>query len=291
MIRCNVCLKKQKLYFTYKKFRYYKCNSCGLVSTLPLPTQRMILEHYDKKFRNGNYELLLKYENEYKQVYSDFIIIIKNILKKGKQNPHKLSALDIGCFTGSFLQMLKEIGFKVNGLELQKEAVQIAQKRLPKQVFESDVMKDKMPNGKYDLVCMLGLIEHVTDPYLLIKKCRKLLNDEGLLLIQTPNSSSIPARILKKYWPPYAPIEHINLFSRQSLVNLLSKHGFEIIHESNHIKKLPFSYVYNMLSNFGPEFKTILKPLDFLMPRVIKRFPLPFYVGEIIIVAKKLPKN
>lgn len=289
MTKCNVCGKNQKLFFLYNKFKYFKCKKCGLVTTTPIPSEEIILQHYKNRFLNGNYSLLIKYDNEYKKVYMDFIHIIKNVLKKEKLSAKKMEALDIGCFTGSFLLLLKKIGFGVTGLELQQDAVTIAKKRLHNRVFTVDIMTDKLPNKKYDLVSMLGLIEHVKNPTLLIKKTKSLLNENGLIIIQTPDSASIPAQVLQKYWPPFSPIEHIHLFSRKSLVLLLLNSGFEVVHSSHHIKKLPFSYVFNMLDNFGPEFKKILNPFYAITPKKLRDMPLPFYIGEMIIVAKKLP--
>lgn len=285
MNKCNVCGITQKQIFSYQKYKYYRCDKCGLVTTLPYPSDESIKKHYANKFKKGNYELLLKYEKEYRRVYTDFITALDKIRGNSKRSTKGLRALDIGCFTGSFLLMLKKRGYDVTGIELQKEAVQLARKKLQKKVFALDVIKDKLPSGKYDLISMLGLIEHVKDPNLLIKKCASLLRKEGLVLIQTPNSGSIPARILRRYWPPYSPVEHIHLFSKDALTKLLEKNGFEVIYEKAHIKKLPFAYVYNMLDNFGPEFKNILAPIYNILPQRIKKLPLPFYIGEMIIIA------
>lgn len=291
MVICNVCQKKQTKYFSYRKYSYYRCSSCKLVSTLPLPTNKVIKAHYLRKFLNGNYSLLLKYDKEYRNVYKDFIKILTNIVADQNQKPSNMSVLDIGCFTGTFLVMLKKLGYKVTGLELQDEAVEIAKKRLPKRIFSSDIMTDKIPGESFDIVSLLGLIEHVKDPTKLLKKCSKLMKPGSLMLIQTPNSSSLPAKVLKKYWPPFAPVEHIHLFSRESLELLLEKNGFEIVVSKNHVKKLPVSYVYHMLNNFGPEFAKLAKPIYSFMPKSFREAILPFYVGEMIVVGRKLPKN
>lgn len=291
MSKCNVCGIRQKRIFSYQKYNYYRCQKCGLVTTFPYPSDESIKKHYANKFKKGNYELLLKYDKEYRRVYQDFLYALDKIKGKTKERTKGLRALDIGCFTGSFLLMLKKRGYDVTGIELQDEAVELARKRLPGRVFALDVIKDKLPSGNYDLISMLGLIEHVKDPNLLIKKCKSLLNSDGFMLIQTPNSASMPARMLKKYWPPFSPVEHIHLFSKYALIKLLEKNGLEVIYASSHIKKLPFSYVYHMLDNFGPEFKSLLSPLFNILPLKIKKIPLPFYVGEMIIIAKKLPEN
>ena len=104
-------------------------------------------------------------------------------------------------------------------------------------------------------------------------------------MIQTPNSGSFLAKIMQKYWPPYTPIEHVHLFSREGLEETLKKNGFENITFRSHWKKLPVGYVYNMFSNFGPEFYNLFKPLNTFLSQSDNI--MPFYIGEMIITASK----
>jgi hypothetical protein len=141
------------------------------------------------------------------------------------------------------------------------------------------------PQNKYDIITMLGLVEHVTDPYKLIKRSYQLLKKDGMLMIQTPNSTSLLAKTMGKFWPPYSPIEHIHLFSRKSLELALLNAGFKDISYQSHVKKLPVGYVYNMLNNFGPEIHALLKPVDIILDS--SRLKFPFYIGEMIVTATK----
>ncbi len=286
-MKCITCSGKQKEIFTYKGHHYYRCNSCGLVSTYPYPDKQQIIKHYKKKFEKGNYQLLQTYSSDYKKVYEEFASILEQEMRKNNKNLNKkMKVLDIGCFTGEFLEILLRKGVDVYGLELQKEAVEIANKRLHGKVKRADVMTAPFPKEKFDAITLFGLIEHVTNPAKLIAQCYKLLKKDGIIMIQTPNSSSLFALIMQKYWPPYAPVEHIHLFSRKSLEILLHKNNFSQITFSQSWKNLPVGYVYHMLDNFGPEFRLFFKPFNFFLSMFgIKS--LPFYVGEMIIIAKK----
>lgn len=287
MIKCIICNHIQKYLFTYhNNFDYYQCSSCGLVSTYPLPTTKTIKEHYKKKFQQGNYQLLRKYSNQYKRVYENFAEELEEALKDKKNKFKGLKVLDIGCFTGEFLEILKKRGADVYGIELQDDAVKIANKKLGDRVYKADVMGNEFPNMKFDIISLLGLIEHVTDPIRLLMRSSKLLRKDGILLIQTPNSGSFFAKVMKKYWPPYAPIEHIHLFSQKSLKILLEASGFQVLEIKSHIKPLPVGYIYNMLDNFGPEFKILFKPVQYLLP-IFEKISIPSYIGEVIIIAKK----
>lgn len=284
---CIICSTQLIQEFIYREHTYYRCKNCLLVSTLPYPSTKNIVSHYQKKFKQGNYNLLKKYSQEYKNVYEEFARVLEKRLTHKNKKLKGLRVLDVGCFTGEFLEILQEKGADVYGLELQKDAVKIAQKKMPGKIFMSDVMNDPMPRIKFDVVSMLGLIEHVTNPIKLLEKVSLLLKDGGIILVQTPNSGSLLARIMRQYWPPYEPVEHIHLFSETSIRKALSKSGFIKIEKKRSIKRLPVTYALGMFENFGPEFYTFIRPLFHVARAVRLNVTLPLYVGEMIITAQK----
>jgi len=244
-------------------------------------------KHYVKKFQKGNYQLLHSFKNQYNTIYEGMIVVMEKQLQKEGKTLKGLNILDIGCFTGEFLLLLQKKGADVYGLELQKDAVRIANKNLPGKVKKADVMHDPFPKKRFDVIALLGVVEHVTDPILLLKQSHTLLKKNGLLMIQTPNNSSYMARIFGKYWPPFEPVEHIHVFGEKSIKKALRKTGFTIESFQPHWKKLPVQYVYNMLENFGPEIHRLIRPFSLLIRKIPKNVSLPFYVGEMLLVAKK----
>jgi len=133
----------------------------------------------------------------------------------------------------------------------------------------------------------MGVVEHVVDPVRLIQRTHQLLSKNGIIMLQTPNSGAFFARSLGKHWPPYQPIEHIHLFSDQSLFQLLKDSGFQDIKVTRHVKKLPVAYVYGMMANFGSELRKIVTPIYKVLPNFIRNLQLPFYVGEMIVTARR----
>jgi hypothetical protein len=51
---------------------------------------------------------------------------------------------------------------------------------------------------------------------------------------------------------------------------------------------LPVEYVYENMKNFGPELRRVLSPVYSILPRPVRQSALPFYVGEMIVTAKKV---
>jgi 2-polyprenyl-3-methyl-5-hydroxy-6-metoxy-1,4-benzoquinol methylase len=287
--KCIVCGAPQRLMFLYRDYHYYRCPACHQVSTYPLPDQKTIEDHYHQKFLAGNYRLLRRYAEQYKNVYRQFVDILKTRFAAQSKSLAGMTALDVGCFTGDFSALLVDEGVDAYGLELQTEAVALAAQRIPGRVFQADVMGDCFPKKDYDFITLLGVIEHVTDPRKLIRRSAQLLKRGGMVMLQTPNSGSLLARGMKHLWPPYAPVEHIHLFSAQSIHKLLADEGFVNVTIKAHVKSLPISYVFNQLQNFGPEFYRLARPFRSIIERLPKRFALPFYGGEMIVVARKSP--
>jgi hypothetical protein len=100
-----------------------------------------------------------------------------------------------------------------------------------KKVNKSNMFK------KYDLVILSNVIEHVSYPQLIINEIKKLLNKSSILYIELPlekllqkiwngggEREFLKCLKKKKHWH-----EHINFYSKKSLVKLLSQFGLKII--------------------------------------------------------------
>ncbi len=251
-----------------------------------MPNESQILNHYKKKIRNGNYQLLQKYDKEYLNVYNTFIKIIKSNLSNENKSMQNTSLLDIGCFTGDFLVLAQNEGCAVTGYEIQEEAIKIANDKLPGRVHKVDVYNDQIKKEQFDIVTIFGLLEHVLEPIELLKRIKLLLRKDGYLFIQTPNSGSLVSLLFGKRWPPISPIEHIHLFSKRFLTSWADDNGYQVIDTYRHWKFLPIEYVYSNLSNFGPDIKKFINPIYKFLPNFIKIRTLPFYGGEMIVVLK-----
>ena len=271
--------------FKYQGHDYYRCQLCGLVSTHPFPDSATLEAHYFQKFNDGNYRLIREYANEYIRIYNGFVQILECRLQSRQIKWRGLKVLDIGCFTGEFLQLLQDRGAECYGVEFQSQAVEIANQKFPGRVFKGDAFSNEFPSMHFDVITLLGVIEHVLEPVRLLRRCSALLNPGGILMLQTPNSASFLARIMRQLWPPYAPIEHIHIFSAKSLNTCLSELGFEEIIHTSHWKRLPISYVYANSKNFGAEFYRWFKPLFLPLSKI--NISLPFYIGEIVVAGRK----
>jgi SAM-dependent methyltransferase len=85
---------------------------------------------------------------------------------------------------------------------------------------------------------MFHVIEHVDDPAAVVKKVASWLAPGGVFALETPNLNSYDARLFKpSYWGGYHIPRHWNLFTPDSLFELLRRAGLEpckVLYQTGH---------------------------------------------------------
>jgi SAM-dependent methyltransferase len=84
--------------------------------------------------------------------------------------------------------------------------------------------------GRYDLVSMNHVLEHVLEPRVAADRARQLLRPGGHLVGQLPTVTSWEARIFGRRWGGYHYPRHLQMFSREGLARSLASAGFADIH-------------------------------------------------------------
>lgn len=236
-VNCNLCSKNDtKLVFKINGHRIVKCVNCSLMYINPRLKEKSLHEIYKKEyyenaeFKNSNTQSLFGYDlyiEEKEDVVNTFkrrLEVIEKYKKKGK-------ILDIGCATGFFLELAKSRGWDVYGNDVSKFACEYARKKLGlKNIVHGGLTKVKFKDGMFDVVTIFDVIEHLPDPKKALKVINRLLKKDGLLVLITPNSGSLAAKILGKRWEEFRRArEHIYFFSTKTLSEMLQKTGFTVL--------------------------------------------------------------
>lgn len=195
---------------------FSQCESCSFVFSNPRIDEKSLVEFY-----TGIEDS--EYTDEWEGRGKNFKAVLKRIGKMGEDLER---LLDIGAASGIFVKLAQECGYAATGIEPSAQLVKEA-----KEKFGIDLVKGTVENyearEQFDVVTLLDLIEHVTDPEGFLKKVSPLIRRGGILVIVTPDISSIPPKLMGNRWWHYRTA-HVNFFNLRSLTYLLEKLGFSI---------------------------------------------------------------
>lgn len=144
----------------------------------------------------------------------------KNLINFCQQYAGK-RILDFGCATGDYCLELKRLGFECVGIDINKEYIEIAQKK----GVDAHFIKDKLPfeDKSFDTVIMFELIEHVRNPDEILKEAKRVAKKN--MLITVPNCGGFETlRNYRLTYEHFLELDHVNFFTDKELENLLSKH-------------------------------------------------------------------
>jgi len=152
-----------------------------------------------------------------------------------------LSFLDVGCFRGEFLDVVREkTRWQLSGLEPNPQACEDARER-GHEVYNTGVehIASVVPLGRtFDLIWMGQAIEHVNDPLAAMMALRTLLKPNGRIVLSTPNLDSAQIDMFGPTWAQWHPPYHRYIFSMKSLQLLAERTNLRLI------KHRTFSHPY-----------------------------------------------
>lgn len=89
--------------------------------------------------------------------------------------------LDVGCALGFFVKVAEDEGFDAYGIDFSEYAVGEARKMVGDKVVCGDVEKGlPFKTNFFDVVTAWDLLEHLKSPDLFLKRCSRVLKDDGL---------------------------------------------------------------------------------------------------------------
>jgi ubiquinone/menaquinone biosynthesis C-methylase UbiE len=145
-----------------------------------------------------------------------------------------LNILDIGGGSGRFAIPLSEKGGHVTVLDISGKAIELLNKKssgIKTIVGDGETYQFK---GKYDCILVIETIEYIKDIESFFKKCRELLNDNGIIIVTMCNRHSY------KMLHPHRRTRPWSYFATEyDFKMILEKCGFKIV-KSRGFNWLPF---------------------------------------------------
>jgi len=214
-----------------------KRNSLGFWEVVDKPSDQELSDYYTNKYYQSE---RANYRKSYPEEELDVILMkvsqrlheVEKV-RGGDQKPGRV--LDVGCGEGFALAEFQRRGWEIEGIDHSVEGLRTMNPDILNNVEQGNVFKlleSRMHNGNtYDVVWLNNVLEHVTEPLDLLKSLRKLIADEGVLVVTVPNDFSelqetllAGGEIPVRFW--IALPDHLSYFTSDSLKSTATATGW-----------------------------------------------------------------
>jgi len=219
---CPVCKSSNELeIFTKEGGRYIKCLDCTMVYLNPVFTDEAIKDYYQSNHSEQSEVVESDTDNFYVDIYNGGLDKIE------KLSSDLSNILDIGCSSGTFLDLAKRRELDTFGIELNKTEYKYAKEKGHK--VYNDLLENIDLKEKFDVVTLWDVFEHLIDGEFYLKEIKKVLSKKGIIFLQIPSSDSLAAKILREHCNMYDGLEHVNLYGAKTIEKLANRCGFEVL--------------------------------------------------------------
>lgn len=178
--------------------------------------------------------------------------------------------LDVGCGDGSLIFKARDKFNEVYGIDVSPSRIEQAEKTAVTKFPNDDAIHFSVsnindefdfPDGMFDTVTSIAVIEHIFDPYFVVEQIHRILKKDGIFIINVPNIAylrhrmhlafgKLPVTSSSLNWKQIGwDGGHLHYFTKKSLCNLLTECGFEIL-------KITGSGLFAKFRNFYPSLLT-----------------------------------
>lgn len=201
-ILCQACNSSCNIVFSkISKYNAVKCKGCGLVQTLPAPSEGEIVDYYQNfQFQASDLRFILT------QI-PDVAASLKHLINSPLEN---LSFLDYGGGCGIYSVAAKSLGMNVTLFDYDRSAIEFASQELG--VDDACFRWEQVEGKKFDIIFAYHVVEHWREIDSNIAMLCSTLKDQGMLLFVTPN-----ARSLEKWARPSHFLNYFKKWSRRGI--------------------------------------------------------------------------
>lgn len=256
---------------TTMSFPMVRCQTCRLVYPYPRPD----ISELDTIYPPDYYAYHMSEESKTTGKKSFFQQLLYKLLGNGLRNQimpnlkalpkdRPLRVLDIGCGVGAQLDLVREFldGAQTYGVEVGEAAALRARTR-GHEIYHGLFEDVDLPKNFFDVIISIHVIEHVDRPDLFLEKAREVLTDDGIILIETPNTDCPDFEMFKgKHWGGYHAPRHWYLFQAFTFEKLARRLKLKVVKSDAHACSVFWNWTCHslVLSAFGRKIADKLFP-------------------------------
>ena len=196
---------------------YYPCPNCTLIFASPMPDD---LEEINENAFTERLDYYAAKIHTQRRHYRK---------KLGRFKPYRRTGklLEIGCNAGAALDVARQMGWDVKGVESCVSASSFAREQLGLDVFTGTVDAAGFPANSFDVVFTNAVLEHLCNPLSVLRECRRILRPGGVFYADTVNWDSLTRRWLGASWEYLSPEKYVHLYTPENVLSLCAQAGLE----------------------------------------------------------------
>lgn len=186
--------------------------------------------------------------------------------------------LDVGAYTGVFVEIAAQRGWDASGVELSTWAATLCRER-GLNVFNGTLEQANFPSESFDVVTAWDVVEHLDNPRSLLAEMYRVLKVGGIAVIHTIDIDAPFARLMGRHWPWLMEM-HLVYFSRGTLAKMLATVGFTVLRATPEGRYQKLTYLVSRLAWFSPRLaqtaQTLVKRLG------LEHRAVPINLGDLV---------
>jgi SAM-dependent methyltransferase len=220
-------------------FDVYKCDECSFEFTQDYPEVIDIGKYYESDDYISHSNTSIGFSNKIYRFVRNIMFLKKRRIIENVTALKRGNLLDIGSGTGHFAGMMKNAGWLVKGIEINKKARDYSISKFGLEIISDDLISTLETNS-FDCITLWHVLEHFHDLEKYISEILRLLKPGGLCIIALPNCHSHDAQYYKKYWAAYDVPRHLWHFNPITFGYFSTRSGFVF----ENIRCLPLDVFY-----------------------------------------------
>ncbi len=204
--------------------RHVICRRCGLVYQNPRPSLEEIAAHYESGYWEARPLPVVDSTISPVSAERGRSVVAQ---AKGLVTPSDL-VVEVGCGVGEILDYVRrELGCRAIGIEPSMTQSELGRKRFNLDIRTSDLDAADLGTETAKVIILTHVVEHFHDPVAQLSRCRAMLADDGLLIVEVPNMLNPHP---KKRLANWLAFEHIFYYSTATLSVVMARAGFGMTH-------------------------------------------------------------
>ncbi|MEO8718032.1 MAG: class I SAM-dependent methyltransferase [Burkholderiales bacterium] len=198
-----------------EEFSYKRCTACGFATLENIP------DDLGRYYASG-YHLIPQTEAaisagvEHERYKID---LVRSFVPSGR-------LLEIGPSWGAFCMLAKDAGYEVEAIEMDRQCCEFIERRVGVRVHhrpdEAEALADA---ARPDVIAAWHVLEHLRDPWRLVRVAAERLAPGGVLVLALPNPHALQYRLLGRYWAHIDAPRHLHLIPPAVLCRRVEEAG------------------------------------------------------------------